>query len=141
MENLSEKGLARIAELMKLNEPLNQAYLLKEELRMFWSVASAEAEPFLCRWLEQARSLGNKHFSKLADTLEHHRNGLLCYCKHRISTGPLEGLNNKIKVPKRMAYGYRDHEYFKLRLTACMRRSRQSFGDLPSAATQIPEDP
>jgi transposase len=116
MENLSEKGLARMVELMRLNEPLYQAYLLKEDLRTFWSVKDTEAEPFLKRWLAQARSLGNKHFTKLADTLERHRDGLLCYFKHRISTGPLEGLNNKIKVLKRMAYGYRDRDYFKLRL-------------------------
>jgi transposase len=113
---MNQKGLVRMAELMRLNEPLYQAYLLKEDLRTFWSVMDAEAELFLKRWLTQARSLGNKHFAKLADNLEQHRKGLLCYFKHRISTGPLEGLNNKIKVLKRMAYGYRDHEYFKLRL-------------------------
>ena len=71
---------------------------------------------FLNHWLSQARSLENKAFTKLADTLDEHRKGLLSYFKHRISTGPLEGLNNKIKVLKRMAYGYRDREYFKLRL-------------------------
>lgn len=116
LENLSEKGLNRMAELMNLNEPLYKAYLLKEDLRTFWSLPAAKAKAFLEQWQEQARALGNRHFTKLADTLESHRNGLLSYFKHRISTGPLEGLNNKIKVLKRMAYGFRDQEYFKLRL-------------------------
>jgi transposase len=48
--------------------------------------------------------------------LDSHRAGLLAYFRHRISTGPLEGLNNKIKVLKRQAYGFRDMAFFKLRL-------------------------
>ena len=70
----------------------------------------------LGQWAQEARSLDNRHFAKLADTLDAHRPGLLAYFKHRISTGPLEGLNNKIKVMKRQAYGFRDMEFFKLRL-------------------------
>ena len=116
LENLNDKGLVRLAELMLLNKPLYQTYLLKEDLRTFWNMGGAKAESFLNQWLEQARSLGNKHFTRLADTLEKHRGGLMCYFRHRISTGPLEGLNNKIKVLKRVVYGYRDREYFKLRL-------------------------
>lgn len=117
MEKLSEKGLERLMELMEVNEPLYKAYLLKEDLRMFWNLPDAKhGEEFLDNWISQARDLGNSHFSKLADTLDNHRPGLLSYFKHRISTGPLEGLNNKIKVLKRQAYGYRDMEYFRLRL-------------------------
>jgi len=93
------------------------AYLLKEDLRTFWNLPSQElAATFLDAWIQQARSLELKHFSKVADTLNRHRHGLLSYFKHRISTGPLEGLNNKIKVLKRQAYGFRDMLYFKLRL-------------------------
>jgi transposase len=103
--------------LMEVNEPLYAAYLLKEDLRTFWSLPNEElAAAFLDSWIRQARSLGLQHFSKLADTLDRHRQGLLSYFRHRISTGPLEGLNNKIKVLKRQAYGFRDMLYFKLRL-------------------------
>jgi transposase len=109
--------MTRLMSLMAVNEPLYQAYLLKEDLRMFWSLPDAEAgEAFLDQWLEEARSLGNPHFTRLADTLDSHRAGLLAYFRHRISTGPLEGLNNKIKVLKRQAYGFRDMAFFKLRL-------------------------
>ena len=102
---------------MELNEPLYQAYLLKEELRWFWSLISAQrAEKFLETWVQEAYATGLKSFQKLADSLLRHKPGLISYFSHRISTGPLEGLNNKIKVLKRQAYGFRDDEYFKLRL-------------------------
>lgn len=117
LENLKASGMTRLMNLMVVNEPLYQAYLLKEDLRMFWNLPDAEAgKAFLDQWTAEARSLGNRHFAKLADTLEAHRPGLLAYFKHRISTGPLEGLNNKIKVLKRQAYGFRDMAFFKLRL-------------------------
>ncbi|MBA4391925.1 MAG: hypothetical protein C0407_00065 [Desulfobacca sp.] len=66
--------------------------------------------------MTQASSFNLPHFSKLAEALNRHRSGLLSYFRHRISTGPLEGLNNKIKVLKRQVYGFRDQLYFKLRL-------------------------
>jgi len=117
LENLKPSGMTRLMNLMATNEPLYQAYLLKEDLRMFWSLPDAETgKAFLDQWTAEARSLGNRHFAKLADTLDAHRPGLLAYFRHRISTGPLEGLNNKIKVMKRQAYGFRDMEFFKLRL-------------------------
>lgn len=117
MENLKPRSLERLMELMEVNKPLYQAYLLKEDLRMFWNLPDAiAAESFLSSWIHQATTLGLKHFVKLAHTLNDHRRGLLAYFKHRISTGPLEGLNNKIKVLKRQAYGFRDLTYFKLRL-------------------------
>ena len=56
--------------------------------------------------------------SKFAKTLEKHREGILAFYDYRISTGPLEGTNNKIKTMKRQAYGFRDHEFFKLKIIA-----------------------
>ena len=64
----------------------------------------------------QVKSLANKHFTKMAGTQDNHRQGLPAYFNHLITTGPLEELNNKTKVLKRQAYGFRDNEYFKLRL-------------------------
>jgi transposase len=117
LENLSPHSLERLMKLMEVNQPLYQAYLLKEDLRMFWNLQDEQiGRRFLDTWINEARSLKLTHFVKLADTLERHYKGLLSYFKHRISTGPLEGLNNKIKVLKRQAYGFRDNIYFKLRL-------------------------
>ena len=117
LENLNEGSLEKLAQMMELNEPLYQAYLLKEDLRWFWNIINAElAAQFLENWAEEAHATGIKRLQKLADSLIRHKKGLLAYFSHRISTGPLEGLNNKIKVLKRQAYGFRDDEYFKLRL-------------------------
>jgi len=117
LEHLNPRSLERLMMLMEVNEPLYAAYLLKEDLRSFWNLPNEEfGAAFLDSWIHQAKALGLQHFSKLADTLERHHQGLLSYFKHRISTGPLEGLNNKIKVLKRQAYGFRDMRYFKLRL-------------------------
>ncbi len=53
---------------------------------------------------------------RLKPLLAAHRTGLLNYFDHRITTGKFEGFNNKIKVIKRQAYGYRNTDYFKLRI-------------------------
>ncbi len=53
---------------------------------------------------------------QFAATLEEHQEGVLNYYRYPISTGPLEGTNNKIKTMKRQAYGFRDHAFFKLKI-------------------------
>ncbi len=55
---------------------------------------------------------------QFADTLEEHQEGVLAYYDYPISTGPLEGINNKIQTMKRQAYGFRDLEFFKLKILA-----------------------
>ena len=67
-------------------------------------------------WLVQARLSGIRMLEQFADTLEEHQKGILNYYDYPISTGPLEGTNNKIQLMKRQAYGYRDHEFFKLKI-------------------------
>lgn len=110
---------ARLAEALRLNEPLAVAYYLKEDLRRFWAQADkAAAGRFLDDWIGRARASGVGMLDKMAETLEGHREGLLAYYDHRISTGPLEGTNNKIKTLKRQAYGFRDREFFKLKILA-----------------------
>jgi len=129
LEKLKVKALERLMVLMELNEPLYQVYLLKEDLRMFWNMPDRESgNQFLDAWIAEARATELKHFVKLANTIDDHREGLLAYFDHRVSTAPLEGLNNKVKVLKRMAYGYRDSEYFKLRLFFIHESSYQLVG-------------
>ena len=109
----------RLAEALRLNEPLAVAYYLKEDLRRFWAQPDkASATTFLGDWVARARASGVAMLGKMADTPEGHREGLLAYYDHRISTGPLEGTNNKIKTMKRQAYGFRDREFFKLKILA-----------------------
>lgn len=115
--SLSEDNVTQINTLLEVNIPLFQSHALKEQLRLFWELDSAdEGARFLLDWIHGARLTGIRPIVKLAKTIENHLYGLLTYFKHRISNGYAEGVNNKIKTLKRQAYGYRDMKYFKLRL-------------------------
>ena len=116
-KNLKEKGSQRLQEALSINIPLAQAYYLKEDLQLLWDqLNEQDANQFLNLWCEQAYSTGLTPLKKMANMLKSHRTGILNWYKHQISTGPLEGMNNKIKVLKRKAYGYRDFEYFNLKI-------------------------
>jgi len=92
-------------------------YYLKEDLRQFWAQPDpATAARFLEDWAARARVSGIRFLIKFANTLIAHRSGLLAYYTYPISTGPLEGVNNKIQTMKRQAYGFRDLEFFKLKI-------------------------
>ncbi len=109
----------RLDAALKLNKPLATAYYLKEDLRQLWLQKDQEkAAVFLDDWIAQARSAGIKMLDNFADTLESHRAGILAYYEYPISTGPLEGTNNKIKTLQKQAYGFRDMEFFKLKIYA-----------------------
>lgn len=110
---------ARLEEALSLNQPLATAYYLKEDLRQFWEQKSRwAAERFLTDWCARARASGIRFLQKFANTLQGHRNGLLAWYDYSISTGPLEGTNNKIKTLQRQAYGFRDQHYFRLKIYA-----------------------
>lgn len=107
----------RLERALKVNKPLALGYYLKEELRLFWKQGTkANAETYLDAWLARARATGIPILKRFAKTLDKRREGLLAWYDYPISTGPLEGVNTKIKLVKRMAYGYRDREFFKLRM-------------------------
>jgi transposase len=110
---------ARLEEALELNKPLATAYYLKEDLRQFWGQPGKRfATAFLTDWVRRAEASGVPMLRQMAKTLESHRAGLLAYYDYPISTGPLEGTNNKIKTMKRQAYGFRDKEFFKLKILA-----------------------
>jgi len=113
------KEAERLQEALRLNQPLAMAYYMKEELRLLWSKSDKdEAETFLVDWINRATLSGIRMLMKFAKTLAAHRSGILAYYDYPISTAPLEGTNNKIKTMKRQAYGFRDLEFFKLRILA-----------------------
>jgi transposase len=118
-ENLdpSKDEHRRLQEALELNQPLATAYYLKEELRQFWQqVNKTAAKRFLNSWLARAEASGITILKKIARTLRLYSFGLIAWYDHAISTGPLEGLNNKIKTMQRNAYGFRDEQYFTLRI-------------------------
>ena len=107
----------RLEEALQLNQPLATAYYLKEDLRTFWDQPDKEtAEAFLEDRIARAEASGIKMLRKFAKTLAGHRSGLLAYYDYPLSSGPLEGTNNKIETVKRQAYGFRDPEFLKLRI-------------------------
>jgi len=109
----------RLQEALKLNEPLATAYYLKEDLRRFWEQPGKRfATTFLDGWIRRAEASGIKILQQMAKTLAAHRSGLLAYYDVMITSGPLEGTNHKIKTRKRQAYGFRDLEFFKLKILA-----------------------
>lgn len=109
----------RLSEALKLNEPLATAYYLKEDLRQFWKQKNKKsAKAHILHWIAMAESTNIPMLIKLAKTLRAHMFGLLSYYDYPISTGPLEGTNNKIKTLQKQAYGFRDMEFFKLKIQA-----------------------
>ena len=120
-ENLDETKdeKKRLDEALALNKPLATAYYLKDDLRRFWDQpGKAFATTFLDGWIRRANASGIKVLQQMAKTLAAHRTGLLAYYDVMISSGPMEGTNNKIKTMKRQAYGFRDMEFFKLKILA-----------------------
>lgn len=90
---------------------------MKEQLRLLWSQSNRQhAVQFLNQWIFDALAAGPKDLVKIGLTLLKHRDEILNYFPHRISSACVEGTINKIKTLKRQAYGFRDMEYFKLRL-------------------------
>lgn len=118
-ENLdhTRKEPKRLEEALRLNEPLAIAYYLKDELNEIWEQDDrAAAEALLMDWIAYAESTGISMLHKFAKTLRFHAVGILAWYDYPISTGPLEGTNNKIKTMKRQAYGFRDPEFLKLKI-------------------------
>jgi transposase len=120
-ENLDEgkDEKRRLEEALKLNQPLATAYYMKDDLRRFWEQPGKRfATTFLGGWIRRAEASGVKILQQMARTLAAHRSGLLAHYDVMISSGPMEGTNNKIKTMKRQAYGFRDLEFFKLKILA-----------------------
>ena len=120
-ENLNEEKneRAKLELALQINQPLACAYYMKEELRQLWRQPNKKAaETFLNSWCRRADESGVKMLKKFANTLRLHRTGLLNWYRCAISTGPLEGTNTKIRVMQRQGYGYRDQEFFRLKIYA-----------------------
>ena len=92
----------RLEDALRLNKPLAVAYYLKEDLRQFWNQKSIlAAERLLEDWCCRANASGIRVLQTMAKTLQSHRTGLLNWYIDPISSGPLEGINNKISALQR----------------------------------------
>ena len=116
-ENLKAEHIPKLDEALRLNEPLLLAWSLKEELRELWNQSSRkQMHGFLQDWCDHAGQTGIGQMLKMAKTLRTHATGILAYADHPITSGRLEGINNKIKTLTKRSYGFHDENYFILRL-------------------------
>ena len=101
---------------LQIKKPLATAYYMNEELRQIWHQPDqSTAHELLVNWMAKARRSGINMLIKFANTLSAHKTGILANYNYRISTGPLEGTNNKIKTLQRQSYDFQDREFFKLK--------------------------
>lgn len=116
-QNLREDEPARLKELLSANKPLATAHVLGDVLKQCWDFTNqAEAKKWFNGWYRDAVKSGVKPLARFARKLKRRLPGILAHCRHRVNNGLLEGLNNWIKVIKRVAYGYRDFDYFFLKI-------------------------
>jgi transposase len=118
-ENLSLDGRKALKKLLSANKRLNTAYLLKESFGQLWDYKTERgARVFFERWKESLKWQRLAPYQKFATMIEKHWHGIVSYCHpdNKVSLGLVEGLNNKIRVLQRRAYGYRDEEYLKLKI-------------------------
>lgn len=127
--DLDDGQKSSLQHLLEINQPLAIAHSMKEQFRLFWDLGSkSDGARFLFWWIIQCFESGVELLARTARTLLHHSDGLLSYFEHGIDNGKAEGINNKIKVLKRQAYGFQDQEYFKLRLYHLHRKENQLIG-------------
>lgn len=109
----------RLKELLAANRALFITYVLKDDLKQLWCYrAPAAARRFWQHWYRRAIRSRLLPLQVFARRLKPYLEGIINHCRYPLSTALVEGINNKIKVLKRMAYGYRDDAYFFLRIRA-----------------------
>lgn len=122
-ENLDNDGRKNLKALFKVNKRLNTAYMLKESFAQLWDYESSGwARRFFEKWKESLKWQRLKPFEKFAKMIERNWDGVAAYCdaEKKVALGFVEGLNNKIRVIQRRAYGLRDEEYLRLKILTCM---------------------
>lgn len=122
-ENLTLKGRQALKTLLAANKRINTAYLLKESFGQLWSYQrEGWARRFFDNWRSALKWQRLKPYEKFAEMIDRHWDGIAAYCKpeNKVSLGFVEGLNNKIRVIQRRAYGLRDEEYLRLKILTCM---------------------
>jgi transposase len=122
-ENLTLEGRRALQKLLKVNRRLNAAYVLKESFGQLWSYErEGWARRFFTNWKAALKWQRLKPYQEFARMIERHWEGIAAFCRpeNKVSLGFVEGLNNKIRVIQRRAYGLRDEEYLRLKILTCM---------------------
>jgi len=122
-ENLTLDGRNALKKLLKANKRLHTAYLLKESFGQLWSYRTEGwARRFFDHWKDSLKWQRLKSYEKFTEMIERHWDGIAAYSRpeNKVSLGFVEGLNNKIRVIQRRAYGLRDEDYLRLKILTCM---------------------
>ncbi len=122
-DNLTLDGKRSLALLLAANKRLNTAYLLKEAFGQLWDYRrDGWARRFFDNWRASLKWQRLEPYERFANMIERHWDGIAAYCNpdNKVSLGFVEGLNNKIRVFQRRAYGLKDEEYFRLKVLTCM---------------------
>lgn len=122
-ENLTRDGRRNLKLLLAANKRLHTAYLLKESFGQLWDYQSEGwARRFFENWKSSLKWQRLEPYQKFVKLIERHWEGIAAYCQseNKVSLGFVEGLNNKIRVFQRRAYGLRDEEYLHLKILTCM---------------------
>ena len=122
-ENLTLAGKKALQKLLAANKRLNTAYVLKESFGQLWSYErEGWARRFVENWRSSLKWQRLKPYEKFAQMIDRHWDGIAAYCRpeNKVSLGFVEGLNNKIRVIQRRAYGLRDADYLRLKILTCM---------------------
>jgi transposase len=121
--NLTLEGKRSLKLLLAANKRLNTAYLLKESFGQLWSYRrEGWARRFFENWRASLKWQRLTPFEAFATMIERHWEGIAAYChpENKVALGFVEGLNNKIRVLQRRAYGLRDEEYLRLKILTTM---------------------
>jgi transposase len=121
--SLSTGGRKALKILLKANKRLNTAYLLKESFSQLWEYQQEGwARKFFENWRGSLKWQRLRSYEEFAEMIESHWEGIAAFIQleNKVSLGFVEGLNNKIRVLQRRAYGLRDDEYLRLKVLTCM---------------------
>lgn len=122
-ENLTLDGKASLKTLLNANKRLNTAYVLKESFGQLWDYQTEGwARRFFDNWKDSLKWQKLEPYEKFTKLIERHWDGIAAYSRpeNKVSLGFVEGLNNKIRVIQRRAYGLKDEEYLRLKVLTCM---------------------
>ncbi len=122
-ENLTLDGRKALKKLLSVNKRINIAYLLRESFGQLWSYQTEGwARRFFENWKASLKWQRLQPYEKFAKMIEKHWDGIAAYSntENKVSLGFVEGLNNKIRVIQRRAYGLRDEKYLRLKILTCM---------------------
>jgi transposase len=122
-EHLTLEGRQALKKLLAANKRLHTAYLLKESFGQLWSYQKEGwARRFFDHWRAALKWQRLKPYEQFAEMIERHWEGIAAFChpENKVALGFVEGLNNKIRVIQRRAYGLRDEEYLRLKILTCM---------------------